>query len=142
MKLSILLFYISVFTVPRIRTAVFIIIGLTVTMFVAVLLEVFLTCRPFEFTWDKTIPGGVCGNSTYGYLVIAIVNMVIDFSVTSLPMPVLWKLKMPARKKLAISAILGLGFVYAVLPITHPSLSYSYLVSRQLLSIGHYYKEI
>lgn len=98
----------------RIHTAVYIVIALTVALIVAVIFESFLLCRPFRFTWDKTIPGGVCGSSTDAYLSIAIVNLVIDVAVVVLPMPVLWKLQMPIGKKIAISAILSLGLLYVI----------------------------
>jgi hypothetical protein len=111
LKLSILFFYISIFTMPRIRMAVFVVIGLTAALIVAVTFESFLLCWPFAFTWDKTIEGGVCGSSRNAYLAIAIVNLLIDLAVVSLPMPVLWKLQMPIRKKVTISAIIGLGLV-------------------------------
>ncbi|KUI72102.1 hypothetical protein VM1G_08049 [Cytospora mali] len=110
-KLSILFFYISIFTMSNIRTAVYILITLVIALFTAVILESFLLCRPFAFTWDKTIPGGVCGSSTEAYLAIAIVNLVIDLAVVFLPMPILWRLQMPFAKKLAISAILALGLL-------------------------------
>lgn len=110
-KLSILCFYISIFTMPRVRVAVYVVIALTISLLIAVLLESFLLCRPFAFTWDKTIAGGVCGSTQQAYLSIAIVNLVIDLMVVTLPMPVLWKLKMPAKKKIVISAILGMGLV-------------------------------
>lgn len=96
----------------KLRHAVWVVIGLNVALLVAVIFESFLLCRPFAFTWDKTIPGGVCGDSTTAYLAIAIVNLIIDLMVLVLPMPVLWSLQMPFRKKAAISGILGLGFVY------------------------------
>ncbi|TGJ87547.1 hypothetical protein E0Z10_g1200 [Xylaria hypoxylon] len=59
LKLSILFFYISLFTIPRIRMAVYIVIILTTALIVAVIFESFLLCRPFAYTWDKTIKGGM-----------------------------------------------------------------------------------
>ncbi|KAI1763407.1 hypothetical protein GGR53DRAFT_531632 [Hypoxylon sp. FL1150] len=110
-KLSVLFFYITIFTMPMIRTAVFTVIALINGLVVAVLLETFLLCRPFEFTWNKTVPGGVCGDIKGAYLSTAIVNLAIDLAVVFLPMPVLWRLQMPIGKKLAVSAILGLGLL-------------------------------
>ncbi len=101
----------SIFTFPRIRKAVYVVISLTIALIFAVILESFLLCRPFKFTWDKEIQGGVCGNAVYAYLAISIINLVIDFAVVLLPMPILWKLQMPVGKKVAISAMLGLGIV-------------------------------
>lgn len=96
---------------PKIRTAVIMIIVLTVAMLVAVIFESFLLCRPFAYTWDKTVTGGVCGNSTRAYLAIGIVNLCIDLAAVFIPMPVLWSLQMPLKKKVAISAILCLGLL-------------------------------
>ncbi|PHH64773.1 hypothetical protein CDD81_4035 [Ophiocordyceps australis] len=109
-KLSILFFYISIFTMANLRKAVYAVIFLTVALLIAVLFESFFLCRPFAYTWDKTIPG-VCGSTQDAYLAIAIVNLVTDLSVVALPMPILWRLKLPQRKKIAISAILSLGLV-------------------------------
>lgn len=93
---------------PRIRTAVYVVIAFTIALVVAVVFESFLLCRPFEYTWNKSI-SGVCGSTQHAYLSIAIVNLVIDLSIVALPMPVLWGLNMPFKKKLAISGILCLG---------------------------------
>lgn len=122
---------------PKLRTAVFIVITLTVAQMVAIFFESFLLCRPFAYTWDKTIPGGVCGSSTQAYLSIAIVNLTIDLFVVFLPMPVLWKLQMPVRKKMVISAILGLGLL---LVFSSCSLSNSLpaLARTRSCAQGHY----
>ncbi|PHH71188.1 hypothetical protein CDD82_6688 [Ophiocordyceps australis] len=109
-KLSILFFYISIFTMANVRKAVYVVIFLTVALLIAVLFESFFLCRPFAYTWDKTIPG-VCGSTQDAYLAIAIVNLITDLCVVALPMPLLWRLKLPQRKKIAISAILSLGLV-------------------------------
>ncbi|KAI2628999.1 hypothetical protein GGS21DRAFT_526924 [Xylaria nigripes] len=111
LKLSILFFYISLFTIPRIRVAVYIVITLTSALIVAVILESFLLCRPFAYTWDKTIHGGVCGSSKLAYLSIAIVNLIIDLFVVTIPMPVVWQLQIAIQKKAIISAILAFGLV-------------------------------
>ncbi|KAI0186725.1 hypothetical protein F4808DRAFT_447285 [Astrocystis sublimbata] len=115
LKLSILFFYISIFTIPNIRIAVYAVIGLTSALIVAVIFESFLLCRPFVFTWDKSIEGGVCGDSTKAYLAIAITNLIVDVSLVFIPMPVLWALQLPIRKKIIISAILGFGLVICTL---------------------------
>ncbi|KAI1500752.1 hypothetical protein F5X99DRAFT_385366 [Biscogniauxia marginata] len=110
-KISILFFYTSIFTIRRFKTAVFIVITLTIALLVVVILETFLVCRPFAFNWDKAIPDGVCGSSEHALLGVAIVNMVIDLSIVALPMPLLWELQMAFGKKMAISGILSLGLL-------------------------------
>ena len=58
------------------------------------------------------ILGGVYGGGTKNYLAVGIVNMMIDFAIVGLPMPILWKLQMPVGEKVAISGILSLGLLY------------------------------
>jgi hypothetical protein len=79
--------------------AVFVVIGLTAALIVAVIFESFLLCWPFAFTWDKTIEGGVCGSSRNAYLAIAIVNLLIDLAMVFLPMPVLGNCKCQFEKR-------------------------------------------
>ncbi|ROV87579.1 hypothetical protein VMCG_10606 [Cytospora schulzeri] len=104
-KLSILFFYISIFTMPKVRTAVSIVITLSIALIVAVLFESFLLCQPFAYTWDKTIPGGglqmplekklsISGILALGFLICALtaarINSVLaldplDFTYTVVP---------------------------------------------------------
>jgi hypothetical protein len=39
----------------------------------------------------------------------AILNMIIDVAILSIPMPLVWRLQMPLRQKIAVSAIFLLG---------------------------------
>ncbi|KAK5991669.1 hypothetical protein PT974_07702 [Cladobotryum mycophilum] len=110
LKLSILCFYLSIFTTPKFRIAVYVVMGLTAAHFAVVVLRAFLLCRPVAFNWDKSITG-TCGDRVKAYLATCVLNLLIDLSVVALPMPALWSLKMPLKKKLAVSGILGLGLV-------------------------------
>lgn len=93
---------------PRLRTAVYVVIAISIALVIVVILESFLLCRPFEYTWNRAIDG-VCGSTPKAYLSVAIVNLAIDLAIVALPMPVLWGLKMAYKKKVAISVILCLG---------------------------------
>jgi len=73
-----------------------------------VFLEAFLLCRPFAYTWDKTIDGK-CADTTKAFLSAGIINLLIDVVVIILPMPMLWKLQIPLGKKLAITAMFSMG---------------------------------
>ena len=70
-----------------------------------------LDCRPFAYRWNKEIDGGHCGNIPAEETSSAVVNMIIDLVIMVLPTPVIWKLQMPLRKKVSISAIFSLGFM-------------------------------
>lgn len=82
--------------------------ALSMGYFISVFLETFLLCQPVEFNWDKTIEG-TCTNQGLAYLLAGITNLLIDVLIVVLPMPVLWKLKLPLAQKFGISAMFGLG---------------------------------
>ncbi|PQE06817.1 integral membrane protein [Rutstroemia sp. NJR-2017a BBW] len=76
------------------------------------IIQCFAICRPFAYQWDKTIEGGTCGNQTLGILLVAILNLITDLIMVIMPMPMVWNLKMPRSKKLALMGMFGLGIMY------------------------------
>ena len=109
-KLSILWLYTCIFTTRPFKIAariiMFLVLGYGITF-----LCVFLTnCRPVSYSWDP-VPGGYCKSVTVEELTSVSVNMVIDTSIVILPMPPLWGLRMPIRRKIAISSLFSLGLL-------------------------------
>lgn len=74
----------------------------------SMILSELLVCRPLGFRWDKTL-NGQCGSSVDQEIAYSPVNLVADGLVVLPPLPVIWKLQMPTRKKLQISCMFGLG---------------------------------
>jgi hypothetical protein len=64
-----------------------------------------------EFAWDKTIPGGKCGNALTAYLSAHIINLLLDIAVAVAPIPVLFKIQLKKAKKIEITGIFALGIV-------------------------------
>lgn len=67
-----------------------------------------MSCYPVEKAWDSSIPGR-CIDYGIVTLVIGILNVIMDFAILSLPMPLLWKLRMSARRKAYLSGIFAVG---------------------------------
>lgn len=65
-----------------------------------VLLVVF-GCLPVQAAWDFTITDKDCSAASHG-LVIGIGNVLTDFLIILLPVPIVWKLEMQTSRKLAI----------------------------------------
>ena len=78
------------------------------------ILLAFLICHPLSMNWDPTTPGGYCGNEEAAYLAAHSFNFIGDFSLALLPLPALWKLQMPTRKKVQISFMFMLGILYVL----------------------------
>lgn len=66
------------------------------------------SCYPIEKTWDSTIAGR-CIDYGIVTLAIGILNVIMDFAILGLPMPLVWKLRMSTRRKAYLSAIFGVG---------------------------------
>jgi hypothetical protein len=112
-KASILLFYMRIFDVGD--TFVRIVARLaTVAIIVwclSVILCSFLLCRPFAFNWDQSIPDGHCGNQILSYVLTGSFNILTDVIVLTLPLPMIWKLQMQFRNKVALTIVFAIGFL-------------------------------
>ncbi|KAA6409428.1 MAG: integral membrane [Lasallia pustulata] len=108
-KLSILHLYIQIFCNRTFRHIALGVMALTCCYCATVFLETFLVCRPVAYNWDKTIVGGKCGNQPTIYFSAGLMNLLLDIVILVLPMPMLWGLKMPLFKKIALTAVFGMG---------------------------------
>ena len=112
-RASVLVLYIRIFRTRSFRITCYVVHGVNFAFFVSTILASALICRPLSYSWDKSIPGGTCGDQKSLDLYIGIVNLLLDICVVVLPMPVLWGLQMAISKKLMLSGMFGLGIVYA-----------------------------
>ena len=67
-----------------------------------------LQCIPLEKVWDPTVAGH-CINSNAFYKAGSATDVVGDFAILFLPIPAVWDLQMPLKKKLGIISIFTLG---------------------------------
>ncbi|PVH94893.1 hypothetical protein DM02DRAFT_660621 [Periconia macrospinosa] len=71
-----------------------------------------IQCKPIQFNWDKTIPGGYCYDpimyAIVSYVVCAI-NIATDCLCAFLPIPLLWNVRMSRRKKISVGVLLSMG---------------------------------
>ena len=78
-------------------------------------ITVIFQCRPIQAAWDLTITNASCVHLNIEIVVFAVLNCVTDLITISLPMPLLWGLKLPQRKRLQLMAVfLAGGFVCIV----------------------------
>ncbi|KAI0401751.1 hypothetical protein F4802DRAFT_600753 [Xylaria palmicola] len=110
-RLSILDFIFHVFhPMQGFRIAVYCFEVATVAYLVGFTISWFATCRPIRYNWALTpdVPQH-CGDLALKFLLSSIFNLILDFGILILPMPVLWTLHMNRRKKIAITFVFGLG---------------------------------
>lgn len=66
-------------------------------------------CAPIAFYYDKSIPGGVCKDQSISGSVNGALSLLGDIFILSLPLPMIWKLHMNTRRKIALCGIFLLG---------------------------------
>lgn len=110
-KSSILAFYVRIFRggwFCKVAWACVILNGAwSIAFFFATLFQ----CHPISAAWKSNpqLNTQQCVHATKLYLSASISSAIFDFVLILLPQPVLWRLQMPLRKKMAISAIFLLG---------------------------------
>lgn len=77
--------------------------------------ELIFVYSPIKAYWDvsPTYPYK-CLNDGAIVFAASVINIFTDFLVTALPMPLIWSLKLPARQRLAVISIFGLGIIVNV----------------------------
>ncbi|OGM43365.1 hypothetical protein ABOM_008721 [Aspergillus bombycis] len=120
-KISILLFYIRIFSTPKFRTIAytvgFIVLGHGIGVFFAAIFQ----CAPVQYAWDKTIPGGSCFDQQAFYRYVSPPNILTDVLILVMPLPFVWKLQTRMTQKLALTGVFilgGMGTVASVLRMT------------------------
>lgn len=116
LKFSILDFYVKVFSsVYSFRLTCYTLMGVVGAYWLSTIIRMFFLCTPFAALWEptllQTVPGAHCLDLMAVYVSVSIINLVLDFTLFLLPMPLLWNLQMNTRRKLMLMGIFGLGFL-------------------------------
>lgn len=110
-KFSILLFFHRTFAGHfNFKIAIYVMAALVGAWFTATMTASIFQCTPVSFYWDKT-QTGTCIDGESLYFITAIINVIYDVIIVSMPMPVIWKLQMPRSRKIGISGIILLGAI-------------------------------
>ena len=70
-----------------------------------------LECKPIAYLWDKSILGGTCINQDQFFRWNGVANLLIDFMILTLTMPIIWRLKLRTRQKLSLTVVFLLGLL-------------------------------
>lgn len=82
-------------------------VGLT---YIATFLTVTLGCLPIQRNWQiSPTPPLRCTLKPQNFYVCTILNVLTDAAMLAIPLPILWHLKVPLRRKLALGAMLCSG---------------------------------
>ncbi|KAI0141915.1 hypothetical protein GGR57DRAFT_519895 [Xylariaceae sp. FL1272] len=108
LKLSVLSFYGRIFPQRSFHYWLWAVSGLVVAWDIAFTLTTILQCVPVSYAWDQDQPGS-CINIGIQQLLSGIVNIITDFIILALPIPLIWKLNIPKREKRRAAFTLAFG---------------------------------
>lgn len=109
-KASILLMYCRVFGDGYVKVAARVTLVVVGIWAVEVVLATFLMCRPLRTNW-RQVAGAKCEGVIAMYMANGVVNLVTDLVVVLLPLPYLWRLRLPKQTKIGLAIALSLGFL-------------------------------
>ncbi|KAG9697420.1 ribosomal protein L27, partial [Aureobasidium melanogenum] len=108
-KASILTQYLRIFPTRTMRRLTWLLFAALVpSVLWGVFASIFI-CNPVRKVWRPMTPGKCLSTRTYWVSVTA-VNIVLDFAVLALPMPVISRLKLPKKQKIGLVGVFLLGF--------------------------------
>ncbi|KAM5356794.1 hypothetical protein ACJ41O_003440 [Fusarium nematophilum] len=109
-KMTLLLQYLRLMSVSRMRIVIVVSIYIVMASLVAQMFTVMLQCIPIQAVWDPSVKGKCIPHITNMWYFNGIFNIVTDFAILAMPLPVLWRLQLPFAQKAFLTFVVGLGF--------------------------------
>ncbi|KAI4864469.1 hypothetical protein F4820DRAFT_423637 [Hypoxylon rubiginosum] len=138
-KLSILWFYYSIFSVNRnVKRAIFITGTGCIVWFIVTTFIVLFQCHPIDAFWNQLTQPPFCLDSPTFLLGYEMTNLFLDVAILCIPLGVLKQLHLPLFKKISVGVIFILGGLVciasiirmtAIYKLPNPSLDFSFPVS-------------
>lgn len=111
-KTSVLLLCSKLFKDSYMILASRIIIVFTISWALPTVVVNFLICQPFAAAWGQGVDEkGHCGDRVTLYTTTAALNLASDFLVVVLPLPHLYRLRLPRNTKVGLAIVMSLGIL-------------------------------
>ncbi|RVD81466.1 uncharacterized protein DFL_009330 [Arthrobotrys flagrans] len=108
------------------RKFVHITAGVILVSYVGLVLMILLNCHPISKNWTSPYGTEYCVNNIPHFAVIGPINVVTDIMLLCIPLPLIIRAKLPLRRKLVISVLLGGGFFLIIAVILNNLFSLMY----------------
>ncbi|KXS97376.1 hypothetical protein AC578_9605 [Pseudocercospora eumusae] len=78
--------------------------------YAAVFVTISCGCHPYSRNWKvRPLPPDKCTRKLQNFYVTTVLNVVTDAAILTIPLPLLWQLKVPLKRKIALTLLLGSG---------------------------------
>jgi hypothetical protein len=108
-KLAILAIYLRIFSKKSCRAACYVVAGILIGNWLGTTIAGFFMCIPFNFLWDRTIPGGHCFSINSYFRWASLANIITDVVMLVLPLPVIWKIQTTTNTKIGLTITFATG---------------------------------
>lgn len=115
-KISIMLQYRRIFSSSGVQKLTMIMLVFETCWAITLSVLLPLVCTPVVAFWDRSVEG-TCLNQLAIWYVMASVNLVTDFIIFSMPLPVIKSLQLPRKQKLMLTFVFCLGFLTCIISI-------------------------
>ncbi|KAI1764204.1 hypothetical protein GGR53DRAFT_520511 [Hypoxylon sp. FL1150] len=112
-KISVLLMYNRIFTSPRFKTTIWILIGLVSAWTVAFTFALMFSCTPIASQWDFSLEY-TCVDQEALFATALVTDVALDLLVLAIPIYKTWQLQMPLPQKAAILCIFLMGGLVSI----------------------------
>ncbi|KXX80768.1 hypothetical protein MMYC01_203938 [Madurella mycetomatis] len=115
-KISICMLYLTIFTLEWARKASYCLLCIIVITNIWAIATVFTNCIPLEATWDYRVKATFCQGDTIWWASTA-VTLTTDLMMFTLPIPMVFPLKLPRRQKVAVVSVFTVGFFICLISL-------------------------
>ena len=114
-KTSILILYCRLFRTPTFKRVAFGVWLFTAAWAISAFVSNLLQCTPVSFFWNKEQPGHCIPNAliTIG-MTNGVLSFVGDLVILCMPLPMVWKLQIDRKRKIALTGMFLLGGLYVI----------------------------
>ncbi|OJJ41408.1 hypothetical protein ASPWEDRAFT_99978 [Aspergillus wentii DTO 134E9] len=113
------------YSIVLIAAMVFVTICCLLFLFISI-----FQCNPIRAYWELETPyPHTCIDDGAAVFSASVVNIFTDLLSTVLPMPIIWNLKLPARQRIAVISIFGLGIVVNIAGSIRTAYVYKSMIS-------------
>ncbi|KAL2824309.1 hypothetical protein BDW59DRAFT_173026 [Aspergillus cavernicola] len=116
-KLSLVTFIMRVFPTRYVKIIGYAIIASIIIFTISGELTLAFQCKPIRGFWDKTILSAKCFSADTLFALTmyqGVLMFIFDVAIIILPMPAIWKLQMPLKKRLLVLFVFSFGLVACV----------------------------
>lgn len=131
-KSSILLFYVTLSKgQPLFRLGTFFMLGfVNIAGLVLTLVNIF-QCRPVGAVINfPTPPGAHCLDVVALYVSTAPINIITDIAIIFLPMPTLWRMRLPKKQRIILVFVFGTGIFVTVISVIRAASLFDLAIAR------------